>query len=58
MISIILSLKKNLWLVKRLLVTHFIGRITKRYYFEDYIRVYPDDIIFDSFGKRYRPEGI
>ncbi len=31
-------------------VTHFIGRATKRYYFEDYMRVYPDAIRFNRFG--------
>ena len=29
---------------------HLIGKITKRYYFEDYVRVYPDNIIFDRYG--------
>jgi len=33
-------------------VTHFIGRVTKRYYFEDYVRVYPNRIVFDRFGRR------
>ena len=33
-------------------LTHLIGRITKRYYFEDYLRVYPDEIAFDKYGKK------
>lgn len=32
--------------------THLWGQITGRYYFEDYIRVYPDGINFNRFGKR------
>jgi 2-polyprenyl-3-methyl-5-hydroxy-6-metoxy-1,4-benzoquinol methylase len=32
--------------------THLWGQITGRYYFEDYIRVYPDEITFNRFGKR------
>ena len=32
-------------------LTHWIGRVSKRYYFEDYIRVYPDQIAFNRFGK-------
>lgn len=32
--------------------THFLGKINGHYYFEDYIRVYPDDINFNRFGKR------
>lgn len=31
---------------------HFIGKLTRRYYFEDYVRVYPDDIAYNSFGMR------
>lgn len=31
-------------------VTHLIGRISGQFYFEDYIRVYPDDVNFDRFG--------
>lgn len=37
------------------LVTHFIGKITKRYYFEDYKRVYPNGIVFNRFGRRKKP---
>lgn len=33
-------------------LTHLIGRITKQYYFEDYVRVYPDGIVFNRSGKR------
>lgn len=32
--------------------THLWGQITGKYYFEDYIRVYPDGITFNRFGKR------
>ncbi len=31
------------------LATHFIGKITKKYYFEDYVRVYPDGIVYYPF---------
>ncbi len=31
-------------------VTHALGRLTGRYFFEDYVRVYPDDIAFHAFG--------
>jgi 2-polyprenyl-3-methyl-5-hydroxy-6-metoxy-1,4-benzoquinol methylase len=30
---------------------HFWGRLTKKYYSEDYIRVYPDSILFDHRGR-------
>lgn len=33
-------------------IAHFIGRLTKKYYFEDYGRVYPDGFTFDIFGRR------
>lgn len=32
--------------------SHFIAKITRQYYFEDYIRVYPDNIVFDHHGKQ------
>ncbi len=32
-------------------ITHLIGQISGRYYFEDYIRVYPDGTTFNRFGK-------
>ncbi len=32
--------------------THLIGRVTKRYYFEDYVRVYPGGIKFNRLGVR------
>lgn len=31
-------------------ITHLIGRLTGRYYFEDFVRVYPGGILFDRFG--------
>ena len=34
---------------------YFAGKITKRYYYEDYVRVYPDGIVFDMFGRRGQP---
>lgn len=36
------------------LATHFLGRIKGNYYFEDYIRVYPDGICFYPLGRRRR----
>ncbi len=36
--------------------THIIGRMTKRYYFEDYVRVYPDGIAYSRFAKRRRAD--
>lgn len=35
--------------------THFVGKVTRRYYFEDHIRVYPDGIVFNRFGKTMQP---
>lgn len=32
--------------------THFIGRISGRYYFEDYVRVYPDGLAFNRLRKK------
>ncbi len=31
--------------------THLIGRISGRYYFEDYVRVYPNGLVFNYLGK-------
>jgi 2-polyprenyl-3-methyl-5-hydroxy-6-metoxy-1,4-benzoquinol methylase len=36
------------------LVTHLIGKVTKKYYFEDYVRVYPDRIVFNRFGRKVK----
>jgi 2-polyprenyl-3-methyl-5-hydroxy-6-metoxy-1,4-benzoquinol methylase len=33
-------------------VTRFFGRLTGKYYFEDYVRVYPDGAAFNQFGIR------
>jgi SAM-dependent methyltransferase len=33
-------------------ITHLIGRLTGRYYFEDFVRVYPGGILFDRFGRQ------
>lgn len=33
-------------------VTHAVGRLTRRFYFEDYIRVYPDGIAYNRLGLR------
>jgi len=38
------------------LVTRPIGRMTGRYYFEDYVRVYPDGLLFDPIGRRRYPQ--
>jgi 2-polyprenyl-3-methyl-5-hydroxy-6-metoxy-1,4-benzoquinol methylase len=37
------------------LVTHPIGWLSGRYYFEDYIRVYPDGIVLNRLGRRRAP---
>lgn len=34
---------------------HLIGKLTRRYYFEDYVRVYPDNIAYNLFGNRVQP---
>ena len=34
-------------------VTHQIGRLTKRYYFEDFIRVYPEGVAFNRLGLKH-----
>jgi len=31
------------------------ARMSQRYYFEDYVRVYPDGLVFDRSGKRREP---
>lgn len=33
-------------------ITHYIGKVTRKYYFEDYIRVYPDGIVFNRYGRK------
>lgn len=35
--------------------THLFGKVTRRYYFEDYIRVYPVDVAFNRFGMKRHP---
>lgn len=35
-------------------LTHFVGRLTRRYYFEDYVRVYPGGIAYNRLGLRRR----
>lgn len=32
--------------------THFMGKISGKYYFEDYVRVYPNGFAFNRFGKK------
>jgi sugar lactone lactonase YvrE len=32
--------------------THTIGRMNGRYFFEDFVRVYPDGMCLDQFGRR------
>jgi 2-polyprenyl-3-methyl-5-hydroxy-6-metoxy-1,4-benzoquinol methylase len=39
-------------------ITHFWGALSRRYYFEDYIRVYPDEIAFNRFGLRKKISNI
>ncbi|MFC2171938.1 class I SAM-dependent methyltransferase [Acidobacteriota bacterium] len=36
-------------------VSRFVGKITGRYYFEDYERVYPEDMRFDKLGRQMNP---
>jgi SAM-dependent methyltransferase len=47
---------------KRLLspVTHLVGRLTRRYYFEDYVRVYPNGLAYNRLGlkRRARPADL
>lgn len=38
------------------LVGHSMATITKRYYFEDYVRVYPNGIRLDRWGRMCQPE--
>jgi SAM-dependent methyltransferase len=33
-------------------LTHWWGRLTGRYYFEDFVRVYPEGVVFSRFGRR------
>lgn len=33
-------------------IGHLYGKVTKRYYFEDYKRVYPEGIAYDKYGRR------
>lgn len=33
-------------------IARFLGTVMRRYYFEDYVRVYPDGITFDRLGRR------
>jgi 2-polyprenyl-3-methyl-5-hydroxy-6-metoxy-1,4-benzoquinol methylase len=41
-------------LIKKVLdvFTHLIGKLSRKYYFEDYIRVYPNGVVFNRFGKK------
>lgn len=32
-------------------ITHTIGRISKRYYFEDFVRVYPNRVVYSRLGQ-------
>lgn len=36
-------------------IGHLYGKLTKDYYFEDYIRVYPDGIVYNKYGRRRQP---
>jgi 2-polyprenyl-3-methyl-5-hydroxy-6-metoxy-1,4-benzoquinol methylase len=35
---------------------HWVAKATKRYYFEDYVRVYPDGVSLDRSGRRKKPK--
>lgn len=37
--------------------THYIGRLTRKYYFEDYVRVYPNGLHYNRFGRKVTPTG-
>ena len=32
--------------------THIVGRVSGAYYFEDYVRVYPDGLAFNQLGRK------
>ena len=38
------------------IIARFIGRVTKQYYFEDHVRVYPDGIVYNRLGIRRKPD--
>lgn len=33
---------------------HFYAKVSKRYFFEDYLRVYPDNLFIDATGRQFR----
>ncbi len=35
--------------------THLWGRLCGKYYFEDFVRVYPDGLMFDRLGRKRKP---
>ncbi|MGA1791326.1 MAG: class I SAM-dependent methyltransferase [bacterium] len=35
-------------------IKHLIAKLTRRYYFEDYVRVYPDGIRFNKHGRKFQ----
>jgi SAM-dependent methyltransferase len=37
-------------------LTHYIGEITGRFYFEDFVRVYPDQVVFSRFGRKLQAQ--
>jgi hypothetical protein len=37
---------------------HMAGRLTKRYYFQDCVRVYPDGIVFNRLASRRHTKGV
>ena len=41
-------------IIKKILnnLTHLMGKINRKYYFEDYVRVYPAGLTFNYFGKK------
>jgi 2-polyprenyl-3-methyl-5-hydroxy-6-metoxy-1,4-benzoquinol methylase len=36
-------------------VTHLYGRLTRQYYFEDFVRVYPNGIVYNRLGDAHAP---
>ncbi|MBC8485612.1 MAG: class I SAM-dependent methyltransferase [Bacteroidetes bacterium] len=37
-------------------ITHYLGMIMRRYYFEDFVRVYPNGIVYDKLGRKGKPD--
>jgi len=39
-------------------IKHLIANLTRRYYFEDYVRVYPGGIRFNKHGRKFQAKRI